>query len=48
MADPQLIELSRVTSRAMFTGFFKIIFPILILGGLVNLLIIFLFRKKKK
>lgn len=46
MADPQLMELSRVMNEALITGFFKYIFPVLMIGGFLDL--IFHSGKKRK
>jgi len=48
MVDPQVMELGKVMSNAIVSNFFKIIFPIMIIGGVINLLVTLIFKKKEK
>jgi hypothetical protein len=48
MVDPQVMELGRVMSNSIVSNFFKIIFPIMILGGVIDLLVTLIFKKKKR
>ena len=48
MVDPQLMEFSRAMGSAILSNFFKIIFPIMIIGGVIDLLVILIFKKKKR
>jgi len=48
MVDPQFMEFSRALGKSILSAFFKIIFPIMILGGVIELLVILIFKKKKR
>lgn len=37
MADPKIIELSTAMGEALISGFFKYIFPVLMIGGFLEL-----------
>jgi len=48
MIDPQLMEFSRTMGESIVSAFFKIIFPIMIIVGVIDLLVTLIFKKKKR
>jgi hypothetical protein len=46
MVDPQIIELNKTISESMLSAFFKIILPIIIIGGILDILKTLISKKK--